>query len=480
MGRQSIQSRLIAAVVISQLVLALALASFGVWYTRHRMISALDATLKARAMSVAALARYSEDDTSTSLIFDSSLVPKPFERKRPDLYQIRVVGQGVVAQSPEWPQNLRPPGTHSYWGFTFAGEPYRGVWLNDVPILDREKSGPQPSTRLSVIYAVPLAKLNEEVTEAAAYIAVAGLLILASTVCIAVFSIRRGLRPLQELATQAARVSTSNWEVPETTEQTVELVPLTRAMKTMLDGLKEAFAQQREFLGNAAHELKTPVAIVKSTMQLTLQKAKTKEEYRLGMEQSLEDLDRIEKLLQWMLRLARAEQWATGAIRRDLEIVSLAETCEQAVDRLMPMARSRNVEIRVSNNEDVQLRADPEDLQLIWSNLLANAIRYSPEGSWITVAITRVQAHRAAVTVSDFGPGIPDHEIPHVFDRFYRADPSRARDTGGFGLGLAISRALVQAYGGTITVCSNVGEGTSMIVELPVLTADPSLTTTPQ
>jgi two-component system sensor histidine kinase BaeS len=117
---------------------------------------------------------------------------------------------------------------------------------------------------------------------------------------------------------------------------------------------------------------------------------------------------------------------------------------------------------------------------LIWSNLLANAIRYSPEGSCITLATTRVQAHRAAVIVSDFGPGIPDHEIPHVFDRFYRADPSRARDTGGFGLGLAISRALVQAYGGTITVCSNVGEGTSMIVELPVLTADPSLTTTPQ
>lgn len=476
MGEHSIKSRLIAAVVVSQIILALALGSFGVWYTRHRLIGALDATLNARAVSIAALVRFPEDDTSTSLVFDNRLVPKPLERKRPDLFQIRVTGQGVVAESPDWTQTVPMPASRSHWSFTFAGSPYRGIRLEHLPILDQEGSGPLSPVTLSVVYAAPMVRVNREVAEAAMYITLASLVTLAAAIFVAVLGIRRGLRPLQELAANAARVSTREWEIPETTERTKELTPLAQAMKEMLHGLRKSFSQQREFLGNAAHELKTPVAVVKSTIQSTLQKPRTNQEYRLAMECALEDLARIEKLLQWMLRLARAEQWASGAGRRDLEIVNLAETCSEATDRLKSVADARNIKVLLSGDDRAKLRADPEDLHLIWANLLDNAIRYSQEGSEIRITVTRVSASRATVTVTDSGPGIPENEIPHLFERFYRADHSRARDTGGFGLGLAIARALTQAYGGAITAASKVGEGTSIIVELPLVPEDDDLT----
>ncbi len=464
MHRQSIQYRLIAAVIISQLVMAVALALFGVWYTRHRLISTLDATLQARAISVAALVRYPEDE-SAALVFEKDLVPMPLERHHPDLFQVKVNSGTLVARSPDFPGDLVVPADASRWTFHFRGASYRGVLLKNLPILDSEPDAPKPPPTLFVIYAVPMGHLREEVAEAGVYLGSAALLALMITVAFAVFGIRRGLRPLQELTATASRVSPQNWEMEEPREHTQELIPLTRAMQTMLDGLHRAFSQQREFLGNAAHELKTPLAIVKSTLQSTLQKPRSSEEYRTGLEQALEDLDRVEMLLNWMLRLARAEQWAIGAVRRDLEIVSIAETLHNTAERLLPLAKAQGVSIRISAEQDAQLRADPEDLQLVWANLMENGIRYGAK-SGLEVGLTR-GANSAIITVSDRGPGIPPDELPFIFDRFYRADRSRARDTGGFGLGLAICRALVEAYGGTITASSKLGEGTSMTVELP-------------
>src|SRR5205823_5736496 len=192
------------------------------------------------------------------------------------------------------------------------------------------------------------------------------------------------------------------------------------------------------------------------------------EEYRTGLEQSLEDLERLEQLLQWMLRLARAEQWAHGALRRDLQQVDLTATCQSAVERIRGLAESRGTKVHLSTNGPTPLRADPEDLQLVWTNLLENAVRYSPEGASVEVSVSRDDGGPARVVVQDQGPGIAVADLPHVFERFYRGDPSRTRATGRFGLGLAIAKALVEAYGGTITAESKPGNGTRMTVELPI------------
>jgi signal transduction histidine kinase len=235
----------------------------------------------------------------------------------------------------------------------------------------------------------------------------------------------------------------------------------------MLERLHHAFDQQREFMGNAAHELKTPVAVLKSTLQSLLQRPRASEEYRAGLEHSLEDLERLEQLLQWMLRLARAEQWAHGALRRDLQVIDITATCEEAVERTRHLAESRNATVHLSKNGPVLFRADPEDLQLVWINLLENAVRYGPEGGLVEVAVIHENTGPARIVFEDHGAGIAPSDLPHVFERFYRGDPSRTRSTGGFGLGLAIAKALVEAYGGTIAAESAPGKGTRMTVELP-------------
>src|SRR5881392_4332736 len=274
---------------------------------------------------------------------------------------------------------------------------------------------------------------------------------------------------LQNLAQEASRVSAQNWELrlPEEVSQIKELRPVTQSMKQMLERLQHSFEQQRQFLGNAAHELKTPVAVMKSTLQSLVQRPRTEDEYRRGIQQSLEDLERLEQLLQWMLRLARAEQWAHGALRRDLEVIDINATCEEAIERIRNLAQSRNTAVHLSTNGPVPFRADPEDLQLVWINLLENAVRYSPEGSSVEVAVTRNNGGPFYIVFQDHGPGIPLHDLPHVFERFYRGDRSRTRATGGFGLGLAIAKALVEAYGGTISAESQPGRGTRMTVQLP-------------
>lgn len=469
MRSNSIKARLIAMVVLSQTLLAAGLLFTGVFYTRQRLISTLDASMQGRAMSVAALVRYTED-ASGNVYFDNSLMPASLDPKHPDIFAVWTERSGLLTRSADWPESLEvPPTGPEHWAFKWAHLHYRGLRVFHVPVLDREESKIFRPQTLTIAYASPLNELKESVREAGWYIALVNLLLLTATVLLALWGIRRGLLPLQELAGQASLISSDNWELrpSEDAQQIKELRPLTQSMTTMLARLQRSFGQQREFMGNAAHELKTPVAVLKSTMQSLLQRPRAAEEYRTGLENSLEDLQRLEQLLQWMLRLARAEQWAHGALRRDLQVIDVTTTCEEAVERVRHLAEGRNTTVRLSKNGPAPMRADPEDLQLVWINLLENAVRYSPEGGTVEVAVTRENDGPTKITFEDHGAGIAAADLPHVFERFYRGDPSRNRATGGFGLGLAIAKALVEAYGGKITAVSAPGKGTRMQVELP-------------
>jgi signal transduction histidine kinase len=470
MRHNSIQRRLIATVVLSQLLLAAGLLFAGVYYTRRRLLATLDAGVQSRAMSVAALVRYTEDATG-NVYFDNTLMPQSLDPGHPDLFTVWTERSGLLTRSADWPAGLEiaPAGSKSRWKFSWAGTPYRGLRVSHVPVLDREEGAAFHPQTLTIVYAAPMVRLQEQVRAAGVFIALASLLLLGATVMLALWGIRRGLLPLQHLAEQASAISARNWEFqpPGEAHQVEELRPLTESMAQMLARLQNSFVQQREFLGNAAHELKTPVAVLKSTLQSLLQRPRSSEEYRAGLEQSLEDLQRLERLLQWMLKLARAEQWAHGALRRDLQPVDLAASCEEAAERIRSLAETRHTKISVTATGSAQLQADPEDLQLVWTNLLENAVRYSAEGKPVEVLVQGKNGGPAQVVFADHGAGIAESDLPHIFDRFYRGDPSRTRATGGFGLGLAIAKAMIEAYGWTIRAESTLGEGTRMTVEIP-------------
>lgn len=468
----SIKARLITIVILSQTLLAAGLLFTGIFYTRRRLLSTLDAGMQARAMSVAALVRYTED-ASGNVYFDDSLMPSSLDPKHPDLFAVWTERSGLLTRSANWPVGLEvPPTGRDHWNFKWAHVHYRGLRVFQLPVLDREEGKTFRPQSLTIVYAAPMHQLDEQVQQAGTWIAIASLSLLGATVLLALWGIQRGLSPLQQLAAQAGRVSTHSWELqlPEDAQRIEELRPLIQSMTTMLARLQHSFDQQREFLGNAAHELKTPVTVLKSTLQSLLQRPRASEEYQAGLKHSLEDLERLEQLLQWMLRLARAEQWAHGALRRDLQVIDVATTCVEAVERTRQLAESRGTTIHLSKNGPVLFRADPEDLQLVWTNLLENAVRYGPEGGSVEVGISRVNAGQAQIVFEDHGEGIAPADLPHLFERFYRGDPSRTRATGGFGLGLAIAKALVEAYGGTITAESSPGKGTRMTVELPITT----------
>jgi signal transduction histidine kinase len=469
MAQTSIQRRLIATVLISQALLASGVLLAGIYYTQRRLVATLDEAMQAHAMSVAALVRY-EEDKSGHVYFDQSLLPPSIDPDHADLFAVWTENSGLLAHSPNWPPELEVPADgDNHWSFRLRHHHYRGLRVMRVPVLDRE-DGPsfQPQT-LTIVYASPLHRVEEQVRNAGVFISAASLILLGLTGILSYWGIRRGLSPLQQLAGEAAKISSQNWHlnVAGDVEHIAELRPLAQSMTTMLARLENSFTQQREFLGSAAHELKTPVAILKSTLQSLLQVPRASEEYRLGVEQSLEDLERLEQLLHWMMRLARAEQWAHGALRRDLPVTDVKTSLQEAIERMRPLADARQTKIRLSAEADVRLRADPEDLHLVWANLLENAVQYSPERGVVEIVLQSANGQPARVVVSDQGTGIPQEDLPHIFERFYRGDPSRARATGGFGLGLAIVKALVEAYGGTIRADSQPGEGTRMTVELP-------------
>lgn len=467
MARHSIARRLIAAVVVSQLLLALGLFFIAVYFTHRQLLDAFDSQLQGRAMSIAALVHYSEDEHPV-LEFQRDMAPPALEPGYPDLYRVFDQHGKAIAQSANWPSLTFPSATEAvYLDFVHDREPYRALRLLRVPVLDRE-AGTPANDFLTVMYASPTIPMTRAVAQLQMYIAGGCAVLLCMTVPLAIAGLRRGLRPLDDLAANAALISTSNWELNPGAEAmaTRELLPLTQAMTSMLDGLHRAFTQQRGFLANAAHELKTPVAILKSTLQSLLQKPRTSEEYRAGLEQCLEDMARLEKLLHSMLRLARAEQWAAGSLQRDLADIDLGATCDAAVNSITPLARQRGVRIQLCSNGPIPVRADPEDLELVWTNLLENAVRFTPASSTVRVLVAS-DPQRYTVEIADEGPGIPADELPRIFERFHRGDASRSRETGGYGLGLSIAKAVIEAYGGSINPQSAPGLGARMIVSIP-------------
>ena len=463
----SLAGRIIASVIICQLVLTAALSTVAVLYARRELGRGFDAALTGWAANTLAAVRYKETQV-LDLLFDPSLIPPSSSARHPDLFEIRKSNGELLARS-GGPLPVELEEGTTFANFVLNGVPYRAIVLRQVPVLDREENISEPQ-RVTVIYAASRVALHEQLVELGISIAGVGILLLLIVSAVGAWAVRRGLEPLRELAGRAGAISVFNWEFrpPATASMAKELAPLTGAIETVLDRLQESFRQQRDFTSDAAHELKTSVAIVKSTLQTLLQRPRPEQEYRAGLESMLEDCGRLEDLLGRLLRLARIEQWAENGMNRKLGITEVTSTCEAAISRIQALADARNIQIELIAPQEVHLQADPEDLEVIWVNLLENAVQYSPAGSKVAIRVEPNGGGTACVAVQDSGPGIPAEQLPHVFQRFYRGDPSRSRSTGGFGLGLAICEAMVTAYGGQIQAANRDGQGTEMRVQLPI------------
>ena len=274
---------------------------------------------------------------------------------------------------------------------------------------------------------------------------------------------QRALAPMDRITRAAQRISAAdlrqrlNLNLPDD-----EVGRLARTFDAMLARLDDAFRREREFTANASHELRTPLTVMRGEIDVTLNRPRTPDEYRRVLRGLGGDVDRLTRLANDLLMLARAE---AGKLPLQLGAVNAARLLQAVTEEMRPLAEERGITLRERADETLTLWADEDKLLHILFNLVENALKFTPRGGAVTLSAARA-GDRAALSIADTGIGIAPEHLPHIFERFYRADEARASRPGGAGLGLAIARALVLAQGGTIEAHSVVGQGTTFTIRM--------------
>lgn len=446
---------------LAQGVLTAACATTLVVYVDKQRLVALNTEIERRIGTI--IAGIQIDDTNPS-----EVVFTPPETLAPtDLYVIRD-RKGSVLGSSRHSRTLleQARSTAGDISFVSRGEHYRGRLNRSIPITDPDEQKPDtPAPQVDIGYAVP-AGTFDLASRRIVLMAIAGSLFwIASSCLIAWFSVTRGMLPLGELAKQASAITERSWALSLSPQvrDVFETQPLALALEALVVRLSAAFERERMFVNDAAHELKTVVAIQKSSLQVALQGKPTSSDYRGGLERALEDVDRLNALVHRMLSLASIEGLNQA---KQSDWVALDETILAACDQLGPVAAAYRLTIKPQIAGRYYVASEEGLLQTLWVTLLENAIRYSPANSAVKVECSLTE-HRATVVIEDYGTGIRVEDLPHIFERFYRGDASRSRDTGGFGLGLSIAKAIVEKHNGQIEVDSTRGAGTTVRVSLP-------------
>ncbi len=275
---------------------------------------------------------------------------------------------------------------------------------------------------------------------------------------------RRALSPVDQITRTAQKISGE--DLGQRLYQTGsgdELDRLAATLNDMLDRFHISIEQMRRFSADASHELQTPLTILKGELEVALRQPRSSKEYQAVLSSGLEEIDRLNHLVDGLLLLARAD---SGVLKLDTRPIDLQVLVQGIMEQMRPIAADQQVHLRMQAHEPLTVEGDSDHLRRLMYNLLSNAIRYSPVGGLITVTM-RVQKEWAVVKVADQGVGIPESEKTKIFDRFYRSTLTGSRDRQGIGLGLSISASIAKAHGGRIEVESVPGQGTAFSLLLP-------------
>jgi two-component system sensor histidine kinase BaeS len=290
--------------------------------------------------------------------------------------------------------------------------------------------------------------------------AAVALLAVAVTVVVS----RRLLRPVADLTEAARRMEGGDLAPRVDVRGEDELAGLARSFNAMADAVAANEEQRRRLVNDVAHELRTPLANIRGYVEAA-QDGVTPTDARL-LDSLHEDAVLLQRLVDDLQTLALAEARTLTLHRSPLDLAAVARQVVAAHARQAELAGVGLDLVTDVVDGDLTVDADPDRLRQALGNLVSNAVRYSSAGDRVTVAVRR-DGPDAVADVADTGPGIAPDDLPHVFDRFWRADTSRARETGGSGLGLAICRELIEAHGGSVTAASDVGAGSTFTIRLP-------------
>lgn len=282
-----------------------------------------------------------------------------------------------------------------------------------------------------------------------------------ATALLGAWATRSGLKPLHRMSTVAASISTRSLtaRLPEQ-DMPTELAELTRAFNAMLGRLEDGFQRLSAFSADIAHELRTPLSNLLTQTQVTLTRPRTLEEYREALTGNLEELQGMAQMVNDMLFLAKAEH---GLLRPARQALQLENEVDAVLEFFAPLAEE--AEVRLSREGHATLRGDGPLLRRVLSNLLDNALRFTSSGGYVKITVSSSPSG-VALSIENTGTDIAADALPRLFDRFYRADPARQESSEHAGLGLAITRSIVNAHGGTIQ-CESAAGVTRFLIELP-------------
>jgi len=467
MRLRSIKMQLIVSVLLVEFASALLGTSLAVLYERHVRFRAFDIMLRGRADSLLGAVQDAEDPQD-NVMLDGSEINLPAK----DIYEVWDENQRVLGHSPGWQvpsdSDLLTALSKQFGKIRVGDERYRTIRIDGVRVVDPGDKSGGVRHRVTIVYGSPISPVWEAVRGAVLFYGITSLMLVVITGLGMFWLLRRGLAPLNELAAQASKLSVNSWDFAPSARirETTELAPLAAALETAMQRLERSFTQQHQFVSDAAHELKTAVAVIKSSVQLLSMKPRTANEYQAGLERCLTDCQRMEEIVAKMLTLARVESNVRDTENNSTVLpTNLARVLKKVVAQLETFAELNKVQVEFSVPAALTLDIEEGELELLCSNLLMNALQHSKTGDVIRV-IGRSVGVWLDLVIADEGSGIEAESLPYIFDRFYRNDPSRSRRTGGTGLGLAICKAITDKAKGTIEITSKPGSGTTVAVRL--------------
>jgi signal transduction histidine kinase len=352
-------------------------------------------------------------------------------------------------------QNSPSPGEPIFVNLGLPHDEYRAVWI-------REKID---GGTANIVVAGPSHHTYHETYEfQRLLIVLGGSLILGSVVAV-MWTVRCGLRPIDNSAKRLKDITYPNVGEVILDDKKVpkELRPFAEALNDMLGRLNKILRQQKQFTSDAAHELRTPLALAKSTLQVAQMNQKNASECKQVIADVLNDIARMEYITEQLLILARMDETnehiATEEVQLDVLLSELAENYNKKIEHT-------GGKVIIEKPPATTVGGNLDELLRLFSNVIDNSTKYGPSNGTVRITLEHDSDRYATVRVHDEGGNIPSAALPHVFDRFYRVDQSRSRSTGGAGLGLAIAREIARRHNGDISITSNPTSGTLVCIRL--------------
>jgi heavy metal sensor kinase len=315
-----------------------------------------------------------------------------------------------------------------------------------------------------VLLLAPLHDVDRELGDILGVLLIAGPVMVLASGALAYALARKALAPMDALRRSTDAITADRLDrrlpVPNSHD---ELGRLTRTINAMIGRLERAFIEVRRFTADASHELRTPLTLIRTEAEVAYDNPPGPDGCQHLLGNILEECQRMTRLTDQLLALAREDAGANGHPREPVDLTGLVA---EVVEALRPLAESRGLRLRASPDEPAWVEGDQARLRQVFVNLVDNAIKYTPPGGSVDAEVRR-EGEAVVAVIRDTGIGIAAEHLRRVFDRFYRVDKARSRAEGGTGLGLSIARSIVTAHGGQVELASTPGEGTACTVRLP-------------